>query len=349
MVMVMISRTLLLGAVATLALGTAASAYERNGWYVGLEGGWNWIDDTSFTGSLDLDPPGAPGLFAGEFEFEDGWAAFGTVGYAFANRFRAELEVGYRDNDLVPATGGDFNEWTAMVNVLYDIPLGRWATFSIGAGAGADYANINLSTLAYDEREVNFAYQGVAGLNFRVGPRLDLMLNYRYLTVLEPEFSGRQVPLGTREYLLDDVVKHTATIGLRYSFGQREEAAPPPPPPPPPPPEPVKAPKEFIVFFGHNKSNLTPEAMDVVRQAAQAAKEYGSASITVVGHADRSGSPKYNEALSMRRAGAVKGALVSEGIADGSISTSAKGESDPMVQTDDGVREPQNRRVHISL
>ena len=69
----------------------------------------------------------------------------------------------------------------------------------------------------------------------------------------------------------------------------------------------------------------------------------------VVGHADRSGSDAYNQKLSLRRGTAVKGALVSEGISGGAISVSGKGESDPMVPTADGVREPQNRRVHISL
>lgn len=103
------------------------------------------------------------------------------------------------------------------------------------------------------------------------------------------------------------------------------------------------------MFFGHNKSNLTPEAMDVIRQAASAAKEYGSATINVVGHADKSGSPAYNEKLSLRRADAVKGSLVGEGIEAGKITTSGRGESDPMVPTEDGVREPQNRRVHINL
>ncbi|MFM9863227.1 MAG: OmpA family protein, partial [Micropepsaceae bacterium] len=122
-----------------------------------------------------------------------------------------------------------------------------------------------------------------------------------------------------------------------------------PPPPPPPPMDPVAPPREFIVFFGHNKSNLTAEAQEVIRQAAAAAKQFGSATLTVIGHADRSGSPKYNQGLSQRRAGTVKGALVAEGIPGGSISTSAKGESDPMVPTADGVREPQNRRVHINL
>jgi outer membrane protein OmpA-like peptidoglycan-associated protein len=121
-----------------------------------------------------------------------------------------------------------------------------------------------------------------------------------------------------------------------------------PPPPPPPPAEPA-APREFIVFFGHNKSNLTAEALTVIKQAADAAKQFGSATITVIGHADRSGSDAYNQKLSLRRATAVKGELVTQGIGSGSITVSGKGESDPMVPTADGVREPQNRRVHISL
>ena len=51
----------------------------------------------------------------------------------------------------------------------------------------------------------------------------------------------------------------------------------------------------------------------------------------------------------MRRANAVKGALVSEGVNANTIALDAKGESDPMVPTADGVREPQNRRVNINF
>jgi outer membrane protein OmpA-like peptidoglycan-associated protein len=145
-------------------------------------------------------------------------------------------------------------------------------------------------------------------------------------------------------------VKHSATIGLRYTFGA-EEAPPPPPPDAPaaaPPPAP-EAPRDFIVFFGFNQSNLTDEALGVVQQAAEAAKTYGSASITLVGHADRSGSNAYNNALSLKRAGSVKAALVKDGIADTAVSMVGKGEEDPLVPTADGVREPQNRRVQISL
>jgi outer membrane protein OmpA-like peptidoglycan-associated protein len=51
--------------------------------------------------------------------------------------------------------------------------------------------------------------------------------------------------------------------------------------------------------------------------------------------------------LSQRRADAVKAELVKLGIPASEITTVAKGESDPLVPTADGVREPRNRRVEI--
>ena len=52
--------------------------------------------------------------------------------------------------------------------------------------------------------------------------------------------------------------------------------------------------------------------------------------------------------VTLRRAEAVKTALVSEGIAPEATSTDARGEAEPLVPTDDGVPEPQNRRVEIA-
>jgi outer membrane protein OmpA-like peptidoglycan-associated protein len=40
---------------------------------------------------------------------------------------------------------------------------------------------------------------------------------------------------------------------------------------------------------------------------------------------------------------------VRQGLAANAISTVGKGESDPLVRTADGVREPQNRRAEIVL
>ena len=78
-------------------------------------------------------------------------------------------------------------------------------------------------------------------------------------------------------------------------------------------------------------------------------RESGSAAIRVIGHADRAGSIAYNKTLSLKRAKTVRQALVAEGVARDAISISGRGESEPMVPTADGAREPQNRRVHISF
>ena len=51
----------------------------------------------------------------------------------------------------------------------------------------------------------------------------------------------------------------------------------------------------------------------------------------------------------MRRASAVRQRLQQLGIAANDIAVFAKGESEPLVATTDGVREPQNRRVEIIL
>ena len=123
------------------------------------------------------------------------------------------------------------------------------------------------------------------------------------------------------------------------------EVSPTPEAPPPPPP----AIKQFIVFFGFNKYNLTAEAQAVVAEAASAAKSQGAASIAIVGHTDTVGGNAYNQKLSEKRAGAVKDELVRLGIPGDKISAMGKGETELLVQTGDSVKEPQNRRATIDL
>src|SRR5204863_8481981 len=105
----------------------------------------------------------------------------------------------------------------------------------------------------------------------------------------------------------------------------------------------------FMVFFDWDRSNLSAQALNTIKQAANAFKTKGNARITATGHADRSGPDNYNMALSLRRANAVKDALVRNGVPAGAIQVIGKGESQPLVPTPDGVREPQNRRVEIVI
>ena len=130
--------------------------------------------------------------------------------------------------------------------------------------------------------------------------------------------------------------------------------APPPPPkvaavaPPPPAPAPVVN-RNFIVFFDWDRSNLTEDARTIVQAAARTSKEVPITVIEATGHADRSGTDRYNMGLSQRRAEAVKAELIRLGVASSDIAILWKGEREPLVETADGVREPQNRRVEIIL
>ena len=102
------------------------------------------------------------------------------------------------------------------------------------------------------------------------------------------------------------------------------------------------------MFFDWDKSDITPEAASILDNAISNYQNCGNAQVMLAGHADRSGSASYNVGLSQRRADSVKAYMTARGIGAGVISTEAFGESKPRVETADGVRELQNRRVEIT-
>ena len=109
------------------------------------------------------------------------------------------------------------------------------------------------------------------------------------------------------------------------------------------------SPRTFIVFFDFDSSKLTAGAKRILDSAAKYAKTGKKAKLVLTGHADTSGNPKYNEGLSLRRANSVWSGLVDRGLSAKNMKVFAKGESDPLISTGDGVKEPQNRRVHIDI
>ena len=105
----------------------------------------------------------------------------------------------------------------------------------------------------------------------------------------------------------------------------------------------------YLVFFDFDKSNINDGAMNVVDTVVNEIQSRNITNITVVGHTDTSGSDAYNQKLSMRRSNAVKDALVAAGVPAANITTENRGESDLLVQTQDGIREPANRRSVITF
>jgi len=104
----------------------------------------------------------------------------------------------------------------------------------------------------------------------------------------------------------------------------------------------------YTVYFEFNKANLTGDARHIVDEAAAAAK-HGTARVVVDGYTDLAGTAQYNQGLSVRRANAVKAALVADGISASRISVQGFGKTHPAVPTPDGVREPRNRRAVVVI
>lgn len=106
-------------------------------------------------------------------------------------------------------------------------------------------------------------------------------------------------------------------------------------------------PRAYRILFDWDKSILNPLALNTIAAIAMNASEGEIIRIRAIGHADRSGAEDYNASLSRRRAEEVMKALIRLGIPENHIEIDWRGEREPVVETEDGVRHPDNRRVEI--
>ena len=356
-------------AVALASTAMATPAFARNdAWYIGVEGGVMIVED------IKLDIGGLPAVAS--VNHRVGYDADGIIGYDFG-AFRLEAEVGYKQAQVDSYTsqtttrrGGAFPNAPAgtydgaagrtsalsfMLNGLLDFGDDDGVSGFVGGGAGVARVkhsrySINPAGNFLDDSDTGFAYQAIAGVRAPLTDHVDVGLKYRFFNVdgIDTiDLLGRANRGRFRS--------HSLLGSLIYNFG--EPAAPPPPPPPPapepapPPPQPAAAvctPGPYIVFFEWDKSDVTPEAASILDNAVTAYGDCGQAQVMLAGHADKSGTPKYNLALSQRRNDSVQAYLTSKGIPGGVITTKAFGEGSPRVETADGVRELQNRRVEIT-
>ena len=105
----------------------------------------------------------------------------------------------------------------------------------------------------------------------------------------------------------------------------------------------------YRVFFDWDRSNITAQGAEVVKQATAAVAQGGITKILVTGFTDSTGGNAYNQALSERRAVAVRSELIQDGIPEHTISVLGAGEGSQLVKTEDDIREAQNRRALIVL
>lgn len=109
-------------------------------------------------------------------------------------------------------------------------------------------------------------------------------------------------------------------------------------------------PGPYIVFFSPGSARLRPAAVEILDNLIKDSRSpCGTGALVVAGHADRSGRASHNLALSRRRAAAVAHYLEAHGIPRGEVSLLAFGDSRPLDDTKNGLHEPDNRRVEITV
>jgi peptidoglycan-associated lipoprotein len=99
------------------------------------------------------------------------------------------------------------------------------------------------------------------------------------------------------------------------------------------------------VFFAFDRSDITPEAQQILARQADWLRRYPNVTVTIEGHCDERGTREYNLALGERRAQAAKNVLVAMGIPAARISTISYGKERPAVVGSSEEAYAQNRRA----
>lgn len=216
-----------MAATAAILLPASVSAQSM---YYDLRAGGSSLSDASNTG---------PGLTTGinvESEFDTGFVGEIAVGSELPSGFRYELALGYsqydvgdltiiEDGGLGVAAGvgdldgtsvsgdGDVGAFTYMINGYYAFGSGRFQPY-VGAGIGGAFVSADVSALGLtivDDSANVFAYQGIAGLEFRISNSIAIGGRYSYFATTDPTFVDT---LGVE--FDSEVQSHNAMITVRF-------------------------------------------------------------------------------------------------------------------------------------
>lgn len=106
---------------------------------------------------------------------------------------------------------------------------------------------------------------------------------------------------------------------------------------------------ESGLLFDFDSDQLRQASKQNLDNLASSLSEFGDSKLLLVGHTDDKGTDTYNADLSRRRANAVATYLISKGVPSGRVSTSGRGESEPIAPNDTDANRQKNRRVEVAI
>jgi OOP family OmpA-OmpF porin len=101
--------------------------------------------------------------------------------------------------------------------------------------------------------------------------------------------------------------------------------------------------------FEFDKAELKPEDRELLSRIAGILMTATDTTISVNGYTDDVGTEAYNQALSLRRAEAVRDYLVKAGLRADILSVNGKGKSFPLVPGTSDAARARNRRVELGI
>lgn len=279
-------------------------------------------------GQFDLSPFAGYHMFENDQNLEDDFTYGVRLGYSFTPKWSVEGAVSFVDTQvddasLTGATEGQFSSpadnvdlMLYQVDVLYHLrPGSKFSPYLVGGYGAADYSP------SISDKHMT-AFNVGAGAKYWLADNLALRFD-------------------VRNHFVGEVVQETynnvsATIGFTFAFGGTSKpAAAVKDAYVAPTPAPKAAVEEVIVLefedihFDFDQSTLTPEAKTILQRSVVTLQENPKAKVRIAGYTSASGTAEHNQALSERRASAIKQYLVEQGIATRRLATIGYGDTRP--------------------
>jgi opacity protein-like surface antigen len=181
---------------ALLLLWSHSASGQGDRFYFKGDIGGQWTSDVSLKEFFGTPVSGY------KVAFDPGVRAGLALGLRITDWLATEFETGVYDNKIDSITGASsldatFDNVPLLFNVRLQVPRMDRVTPYIGGGVGAsisildiDHMDLNNIHVHGNDADVVFAYQGFAGVRFRLMDRVGLSVEYHYLGTDSARWSG---------------------------------------------------------------------------------------------------------------------------------------------------------------
>jgi OmpA-OmpF porin, OOP family len=327
-----------------LILASSLAMAQDSGFYLGANIGRSYGDVSSGNLAEGLRASGHQVTELDSDDRDTAWKVYG--GYDFNRYLAAELnyfDLGSYSFDALLAPPQNFGGKADIsgygLDLVGKIPVNERLTGLLRAGI----TRTEVSESFYN----SLIATPVVGLSNQTEKKsknkLGVGLEYKFTDNLSGRAEWERYRLPASQFI--DNSANTATLGLVYRFGRAAPApvvqtpapapARPTPPPAPAPAQPVVVNLEASALFDFDKTEIKPAGRQELDNLVRQINGMSYDSVIVIGHTDRIGTREYNQALSERRANAVRDYLVRGGIQANRITSRGVANDQPTTRPTD--------------